>query len=161
MQAVPKQCCLLNSSRDMTPADRNQANANPVIMPINRQCCFNHINALNGIVGIKHLSAYEKLCRYRHNFSEREIRPSVIVRKLSLGSKSVSAAELMSVMISVLLTLKLHGIREYDWLMDYLGACAANGGEAPKDLSAWLPWSMDAQRLERFRNASSARPQAP
>ena len=100
-------------------------------------------------------------CAMDNNFAERSLRPSVIVRKLSLGSKSEVSAQLMSVMVSVFATLRLHGIGEYEWLVDYLGACAACGGKAPEDLSAWLPWEMDALRLERFQGGFAARPQAP
>ena len=33
----------------------------------------------------------------------------------------------------------------------YLQACAGNGGQAPKDLSSFLPWSMDEARLQVMR----------
>jgi len=101
------------------------------------------------------------LCRCRHNFAKKSLRRSVIVRKLSQGSKSEVAAQLMSVMVSVFATLRLHGISEYDWLMDYLGTCAAGGGKAPEDVSAWLPWEMDATRLAQFQSGFTSRPQAP
>jgi len=43
-------------------------------------------------------------------------------------------------LFSILQTLGLWGINPRQWLMDYLTACAENGGLAPEDLAPYLPW---------------------
>jgi transposase len=42
-------------------------------------------------------------------------------------------------MYSLLMTVQLWGINPRTWLASYLQACAENQGQAPKELSAWLP----------------------
>ena len=52
-------------------------------------------------------------------------------------------------MFSVFQTLGLWGLNPYTWLHDYLTACAHNGGQAPQDLSRFVPWQMSgAMRRE-------------
>lgn len=83
-----------------------------------------------------------------NNLAEREIRPAVIARKLSYGSQNECGAKLMSCLYSVAETLRVNGINARRWFVDYLDACAENGGAAPKDLCGFLPWAMDERRLE-------------
>ena len=80
-----------------------------------------------------------------NNAIERVIRGPVIGRRLSFGSVSEAGAGFTAMMYSVLGTLSLNGIDPLRWLDAWLTACAENGG-APGDLSAWLPWSMSAER---------------
>ena len=94
-----------------------------------------------------------------NNLAERTLRPAVIARKLSYGSKSEIAAQLTSCLLSVVETLRLNRIKVYDWLLDYLAACAANHGEAPSDCSEWLPWQMDDARRRKLQIGTRA--QAP
>ena len=94
-----------------------------------------------------------------NNFSERMIRDSVISRQLSFGSKGDIGAQLTAYMVSIIATLRLNDIRVYDWLLDYLNACAANGGQPPADLSAWLPWHMAPERRAQLKVGYNA--QAP
>lgn len=96
-----------------------------------------------------------------NNYAERMLRPAVIVRQLARGSKSAQAAQLMSCMTSVFQTLWLNDLNVYQWLVEYLSACASNGGQAPSDVSPWLPWSMDDERLGRLRDFDEAQPQGP
>ena len=81
-----------------------------------------------------------------NNQAERALRGPVIGRRLSFGSDSQAGARFTAMMYSVLGTLSLNGIDPLRWLEAWLTACAENGGRAPGDLSAWLPWSMGAQR---------------
>ena len=81
-----------------------------------------------------------------NNQAERALRGPVIGRRLSFGSVSEAGARLTAMMYSVLGTLSSNGIDPLRWLEAWLTACAENGGRAPGDLSAWLPWSMGAQR---------------
>ena len=79
-----------------------------------------------------------------NNTSEQMLRGQAIVRKLSFGSKTPGAAQLNSVMLSVLETLKLHGVDVRQWLVRYLSACAEAGG-VPADLQSYLPWNKSPQ----------------
>ena len=81
-----------------------------------------------------------------NNFAERVLRGPVIGRRLSFGSDSEAGARLTAMMYSVLGTLASNGIDPIRWLEAWLTACAENGGRAPGDLSAWLPWSMSTER---------------
>ena len=81
-----------------------------------------------------------------NNQAERVLRGPVIGRRLSFGSDSEAGARLTAMMYSVLGTLSSNDIDPLRWLEAWLTACAENGGRAPGDLSAWLPWSMGAQR---------------
>ena len=81
-----------------------------------------------------------------NNVAERKLRGPVIGRRLSFGSDSKDGAQLTALMYSVVETLAVNGIDVRLWLVEWLKACAANGGRAPPDLSPWLPWSMPRQR---------------
>ena len=81
-----------------------------------------------------------------NNQAERVLRGPVIGRRLSFSSDSEAGARLTAMMYSVLGTLSSNDIDPLRWLDAWLTACAENGGRAPGDLSAWLPWSMGAQR---------------
>jgi transposase len=59
-------------------------------------------------------------------------------------------------MFSLLMTMRLWGINPRTWLTAYLEACAANGGQPPTSLTAFLPWTMDADRLAQMRGAAVA-----
>jgi len=72
------------------------------------------------------------------------------------GSGSQWAGTLAAMMFSLLMTMRLWGINPRTWLTAYLEACAANGGQPPESLHAFLPWTMDADRLARMRHAGVA-----
>jgi len=83
--------------------------------------------------------------------AERTIRTAVVGRKNFYGSGSRWSGELAATMYSLLMTVKLWGINPRTWLSAYLHACAANGNRAPDDLSAFLPWTMDAHQLAKMK----------
>ena len=56
-------------------------------------------------------------------------------------------------MFSVFQTLELSGLNPYTWLHEYLTACANAGGQAPRDLSEFVPWQMNEQQREKMRGA--------
>jgi transposase len=80
-----------------------------------------------------------------NNGSERAIRSGVIGRKNFYGSGSIWSGELLAMMLTILQTGLLHQLNLRGYLIDYLQACAANGGQAPKELEAWLPWNYRPQ----------------
>jgi transposase len=81
--------------------------------------------------------------------SERAIRPGAVARKNFYGSGSVWSGELLALLLTILQTTQLHQVNLRGYLMDYLHACAANGGQAPQDLQPWLPWNYQPAGAER------------
>ena len=75
----------------------------------------------------------------------------MVGRKNFYGSGSQWPGELAATMYRVLMTLKLWRLNARTWLGAYLHACADNGNQAPDDLSAFLPWAMDAKQLAYMR----------
>ena len=86
-----------------------------------------------------------------NNLSERTLRGPVISRRLSFGSGGPAGAKTAGRLLSVLHTAQLAGLNPYSYMLDWLDACARNRGQAPSDLSPWLPWEMDKQRMEELR----------
>jgi transposase len=86
-----------------------------------------------------------------NNTAERALRPAVVGRKNFYGSGSQWSGQLSATMYSVLMTAKLWGLNARTWLSAYLHACAEGGNRAPSELSAFLPWAMDAGRLKAMR----------
>ena len=74
-----------------------------------------------------------------NNASERSLRALVIMRKLSFGSKTDSAAALAACLHSVFETLRMNGVEPHGWIESYLAACAESRG-APPDAESFLPW---------------------
>ena len=54
-------------------------------------------------------------------------------------------------MFTVLQTLILWNINPRNWVTQYLTACAKNGGKAPSNLAAFLPWEMTPEQLATLR----------
>ena len=79
-----------------------------------------------------------------NNAAERALRGPVIGRRLSFADSETGAR--FTAMYSVVGTLAANGIKVQHWLQAWLGACAANGGRPPDDMSSWLPWSMREDR---------------
>lgn len=86
-----------------------------------------------------------------NNTAERAMRGPVVGRNNFRGSGALWAGNLAATMYGLLATLKLSKINPRTWLTAYLQACADNGGQAPQDINAFLPWSMDADRLRVMR----------
>ena len=70
---------------------------------------------------ITHLFTFIRLGTECHNnVSERSIRPSVIVRNVSFGSKTHAGAYKHAVLFSVRETCRMRGANPYDFLMGYM-----------------------------------------
>ena len=89
-----------------------------------------------------------------NNVAERDQRTPVVARKNFYGSGSEWAGALAARMFSLLMTMRLWGINPRTWLTAYLEACAANGGQPPMSLTAFLPWTMSADRLVQMRRVA-------
>jgi len=77
--------------------------------------------------------------------SERALRGAAVARKNFYGSRSLWSGELLAMRLTLLQTGLLHQLNLRHYLIDYLQACAANGGQAPQALAAWLPWNYRPQ----------------
>ena len=85
-----------------------------------------------------------------NNTCEQTLRGPAIGRKLSFGSNSQGGADFTAMMYSLLATLRWHHLDIRKWLIEWLGACAANGRRPPEDLASWLPWTMTPERRAHF-----------
>jgi transposase len=83
-----------------------------------------------------------------NNQAERSLRNPVTGRKRYYGSGRVWSAELAALVFTVLQTVRLWGLNPRHWLTVYLTACANNGGQAPADLTKYLPWDMPEARRD-------------
>lgn len=82
-----------------------------------------------------------------NNASERQNRGPAVGRKNYYGSGSLWSGRLAAMLFSLLATLQRGGLNVRKWLTWYLESCAAAGGQAPADITPFLPWNMsDAQR---------------
>ena len=54
-------------------------------------------------------------------------------------------------LFSLFQTLALWNLNPRLWLQAYLAGCAQAGGQAPADVSSYLPWNMKAQQREAWR----------
>jgi transposase len=85
-----------------------------------------------------------------NNYGEQSIRNPVTGRKNFYGSASLWSSVLAAIMFTIFQTMALWGINRNHWLRSYLTACAENNGQAPEDLSGFLPWEMDEERRHKL-----------
>ena len=85
-----------------------------------------------------------------NNKGERSIRNPVTGRKNFYGSGSLWSSQLAAIMFSIFQSMALWKINCKHWLRSYLTACAKNNGKAPENLSPFLPWAMDEDRMQRL-----------
>ena len=81
-----------------------------------------------------------------NNASERRIRGPALGRKNYYGSGSLWSGRLAATLFSLLSTLSMAKINVRTWLAWYLNCCAENGGRAPSDITAFLPWEMSVEK---------------
>jgi len=93
-----------------------------------------------------------------NNRAENAARGPKVGAKGYYGSGSKWAGQFAALMFTLLMTMKYSGINPRLWLTDYLEACALNGNQPPKYLAPFLPWSMDQQRLEKFKRSGLSPP---
>ena len=87
-----------------------------------------------------------------NNYGERLIRNPAVGRKNYYGSGAQWAGRLAVMMFSIFATLTLWKINPHKWLSWYFETCAENGGKAPVDSAAFLPWNLSPDRLTDLRN---------
>jgi len=79
------------------------------------------------------------------------------IRKNYYGSGSIWSAELAATMFSLFQTIELWQLNPRHWLQEYLAACARDGGNAPADLTPFLPWRMSEERRRQLANPPPGR----
>ena len=84
-----------------------------------------------------------------NNASERRLRNPALGRKNYYGSGSLWSGRLAAMLFSLFATLTMWKLNPRRWLQWYLESCAAQGGQAPADITPFLPWKLtDEQRLK-------------
>jgi transposase len=91
-----------------------------------------------------------------NNAAERALRGPVVGRKNFYGSGACWSGQLAVRVFSVFQTLLVWQVNPKTWLAHFFRACAKHGGSALNDVSAFLPWKMSAEELERYRRAPPA-----
>jgi transposase len=81
-----------------------------------------------------------------NNASERRVRGPALGRKNYYGSGALWSGRLAATLFSLLATLSLARLNIRTWLTWYLSCCAENGGRAPSDITAFLPWEMSVEK---------------
>jgi transposase len=85
-----------------------------------------------------------------NNPAEQSIRNPACGRGVYYGSGSIWSALLAATMFSIIQTIGLWKLNVRHWLIEYLDACANNGGKAPEDNSSFLPWQMSNDRRQHL-----------
>jgi transposase len=85
-----------------------------------------------------------------NNSAERALRTPVVGRKNYYGSGSIWSACLAAMMFRVLQTVLVWGPNPRHWLSAFFEACAAQSGQTPTDLRAFLPWQMTEERRHQL-----------
>ena len=86
-----------------------------------------------------------------NNTAERMQRGPVVGRKNYYGSGAEWAGRLAALLFSLFQTLSLANLNPRLWLTAYLEACAAAGGRAPADASAYLPWNLTPEQKRAWQ----------
>ena len=92
-----------------------------------------------------------------NNPAEQALRMPGAGRRSFYGSGSIWSAEFAVLMMGWIKTLQMWKLNPHAWLSTYLQACAENGATPPEDISSFLPWTMDDERIEYFRKPEVSR----
>ena len=92
-----------------------------------------------------------------NNPAEQALRMPVAGRRSFYGSGSVRSAEFAVLMMGWIKTLQMWKLNPHAWLSTYLQTCAENGSVPPEDISLFLPWAMDEERLQYFQKPDISR----
>lgn len=76
-----------------------------------------------------------------NNLSEQALRNPVVGKKCYYGSGSCWSGDLAADLFTIFTTLEMNGINARAWFFEYLSAVAKNGGRAPPEALAFLPWN--------------------
>ena len=83
--------------------------------------------------------------------AERKMRGPAVGRKNYYGSGRIWSGQFAASLFSVFQTLLKWDVNPRQWAVEYLEACAENGGRAPEHSAAFLPWNMAEGDRARMR----------
>jgi transposase len=86
-----------------------------------------------------------------NNESERRLRNPVVGRKNYYGSGSIWSGMLTVMLFTTFQTVLKNQIDPRRFLLAYFDACAKNGGQAPEDVDAFLPWNLSEEQKIAWR----------
>jgi transposase len=81
-----------------------------------------------------------------NNASERRARGPAVGRKNYYGSGALWSGRLAAMLFSLFATLQLWKLNPRRWLRWYLQSCAEAGGQAPADITPFLPWNLSSEQ---------------
>jgi transposase len=85
-----------------------------------------------------------------NNASERQQRGPVVGRKNYYGSGALWSGRLAAMLFTLFATLGMWQLNPRQWLTWFLQSCAEAGGQAPADITPFLPWNLSAERRQEM-----------
>ena len=85
-----------------------------------------------------------------NNASERQQRGPAVGRKNYYGSGALWSGRLAAMLFSLFATLAQWKVNPRKWLTWYLQSCAEAGGQAPEDISSFLPWNLSEEQRRQL-----------
>ena len=92
-----------------------------------------------------------------NNLPEQALRMSAAGRRSFYDSGNIWSAEFLVLMMGLIKTLQMWRLNPYAWPSTYLQTCAENCSAPLEDISSFLPWSMDEERIEYFQKPEASR----
>jgi transposase len=89
-----------------------------------------------------------------NNAAERLHRNPVVGRKNYYGSGALWSGSLAAMLFSLFATLQRWGINPRRWLSWYLQSCACQGGHAPANPAAFMPWNLTDEQKQWLGSAT-------
>jgi transposase len=89
-----------------------------------------------------------------NNASERRERGPAVARKNFYGSGSKWSGQLAAAAFSIFATLSMWKLNPRKWLTWYFEQCAVDGGKAPADIQAFLPWKISEEKTKELTDRS-------
>lgn len=86
-----------------------------------------------------------------NNECERRLRNPVVGRKNYYGNGSKWSGRLSAVLFTLLQTLLKNDLDPRQFLLTYFQVCAENGGVAPENVEAFLPWNLTGEQRAAWR----------
>lgn len=127
--------------------DRESELQDPALHPVQKAALKSLRNHWDGLM----LFVSNPAIPMDNNESERRLRNPVMGRKNYYGSGSLWSGRLAASTFTIFQTCLLNHINPHKFMLDYLEACAANGGLAPGDLDAFLPWNLTGEQKAAWR----------
>ena len=81
-----------------------------------------------------------------NNVAERQNRGPAVARKNYYGSGALWSGRLAAMLFTLFATVTLCHVNVRKWLTWFLQSCAENGGNAPADITPFLPWNLSVEQ---------------